>query len=81
MFEQFINKYGFHCHFLKFLGIETAVENYIRQSEIYLGIDPLLLTNCVMPLNMKLKLRSKKGSQDRYRLLTYKTVSPKSQTK
>ena len=80
-FEQFIDKYGLHCHFLEFLGIKTTVENYIRQSEIDLCTDPLPLTNCVMPFNVKLILRSKKGSQDMYRLLTYKTVSPKSQTK
>ena len=80
-FEQFIDKYGLHCHFLEFLGIKTTVENYIRQSEIDSCTDPLPLTNCVMPFNVKLILRSKKGSQDMYRLLTYKTVSPKSQTK
>ena len=45
-FEQFLNKYGFHCHFLEFLGIKTAVENYIRQPEINLGTDPLPFTNC-----------------------------------
>ena len=67
--------------FLEFLGIKTAVENYIRQSEIDLGTDPLPLTNCVMPFNVKLILRSKIGSQDMYRLLTYNTVTPKSQTK
>ena len=42
-FEQFIDKYGLHCHFLEFLGIKTTVENYIRQSEIDLCTDPLPL--------------------------------------
>ena len=56
-FEQFLNKYGFHCHFLEFLGIKTAVENYsIEQSEIDFGTDPLPLTNRVMPFNVKLIL-------------------------
>ena len=80
-FEQFQNKYGIHCHFLDFLGIKTAVENYIRQSGIDLSTNPSPLTNCVLPFNVKLILKSRKGSQDMYRLLTYKTVSPKSQTK
>ena len=34
-YEQFQNKYDIQYHFLEFLGIKTAVENYIRQ----LGID------------------------------------------
>ena len=56
---------------------ETVVENYIRQSGIDLGTDSFPLTNWVMPFNVKLILKSKKGSQDMYRLLTYKTVSSK----
>ena len=80
-YEQFQNKYGIQCHFLEFLGIKTAVENYIRQLGIDLITDPFPLTNCVLPFNVKLILKSNKGSQDMYKLLVYKTVSPKSQVK
>ena len=80
-FEQFQNKYDLRCHFLQFLGIKTAVGNYIRQLEINLSIDPEPLMNCVIPFNVKLILKHKKGSQDMYRLLVYKTVIPKSQIK
>ena len=37
--------------------------------------------NCVIPFNVKLILKHKKGSQDMYRLLVYKTIIPKSQFK
>ena len=80
-YEQFQNKYDIQCHFLEFLGIKTAVENYIRQFGIDLITDPFPLTNCVLPFNVKLILKSSKGSQYMYKLLVYKTVSPKSQTK
>ena len=82
-YEQFQNKYDIHvqCHFLEFLGIKTAVENYIRQLGIDLITDPFPLTNRVLPFNVELILKSSKGSQDMYKLLVYKTVSPKSQAK
>ena len=53
-YEQFQNKYDIQCHFLEFLGIKTAVENYIRQFGIDLITDPFPLTNCVLPFNVNL---------------------------
>ena len=80
-FDEFLNKYRIQCNFLQFQGIKTAITNYMQQSNIDLSIDPLPLTHCVIPFNIKIILKHRKGSQDMYRLLTYKTVLPKSQTK
>ena len=80
-FEEFQDKYEIQCNVLQFLGIKTVITNYMQQSNIDLSIEPLPLTHCVIPFNIKLILKQRKGSQDVYRLLTYKTVLPKSQTK
>ena len=80
-YAQFQNKYGVQCHFLEFLGIKTAVESYIRHSGIDISTTPEPITNCVLPFNVKIILKNKKGSQDMYKIFTYKAVTPKSQIK
>ena len=81
-FDEFLNlKYRIQCNFLQFQEMKTDITNYMQQSNIDLSIDPLPLTHCVIPFNIKIILKHRKGSQDMYRLLTYKTVLPKSQTK
>ena len=65
-FEEFQNKYGIQCNVLQFLGIKTAITNYMQQSNIDLSIDPLPLTHCVIPFNTKLILKQRKESQDMY---------------
>ena len=61
------------------MGIRTSVETYIRRNQIHLGTESLF--NCHWPFNIKLIMKSLKGSQDMYKILTFKTLVPTSQLK
>ena len=78
-YEQFQIKYNLRTNFIEYMGIRTSVETYIRRNQIHLGTESLF--NCHWPFNIKLIMKSLKGSQDMYKILTCKTLVPTSQLK
>ena len=78
-YEQFQEKYNARTNFVEFMGIRTSIEAYIRRIHIQLGAESLF--NCHWPFNVKLIMKSLKGSKDIYAALTCKTIVPTSQPK
>ena len=78
-YEQFQVKYNVRTNFLEFAGIRTSVETYLRQTQIPLVTESLF--NCYWPLNVKIIMKSTKGSKDIYTVLINKNIVPTSQPK
>ena len=78
-YEQFQIKYNLRTNFIEYMGIRTLVETYIRRNQIHLGTESLF--NCHWPFKLKLIMKSLKGSQDMYTVLTCKNLVPTSQLK
>ena len=78
-YEQFQEKYNARTNFVEFMGIRTSIEAYIMRIHIQLGAESLF--NCHWPFNVKLIMKSLKGSKDIYAALTCKTIVPTSQPK
>ena len=76
-YEQFQKKYNLRTNFTEYMGIRTSIETYIRLNQIHLGTESLF--NYHRPFNVKLKMKSHKGSQDIYTALTCKILVPTSQ--
>ncbi|MCG7878665.1 MAG: reverse transcriptase domain-containing protein [Candidatus Thiodiazotropha endolucinida] len=78
-YEHFLGKYNVRTNFLEFIGIRSSIENYLRQTQIPVSNESLF--NCHWPFNIKLIMKSLKGSKDMYTLLTNKNIIPTSQLK
>lgn len=57
-FNQFRDKYDLQINYMQYYGVRSAVELYIRKIGIAMNIDSL--TNCFIPFNIKLLLKSRK---------------------
>ena len=64
---------------MEFAGIRTSVETYLRQTQIPLVTESLF--NCYWPFNVKIIMKSTKGSKDIYTVLINKNIVPTSQPK
>ena len=69
-YEQFQAKYNVRTNFVQFIGIRTSIEAYLRQIQIPVTTEPLF--NCHWPFNVKLIMKSSKGSKDIYTVLSSK---------
>ena len=78
-YEQFQEKYNVQTNLLEFTGIKTAIVNYLRRSQIDVSHEACF--NCHWPFNVKLIMKTRKGSTYIYKLFTKKNVAPNSQQK
>lgn len=78
-YEQFQAKYNVRTNFVQFIGIRTSIEAYLRRIQIPVANEPLF--NCHWPFNVKLIMKSSKGSKDIYTVLTSKITVPTCQHK
>ena len=78
-YEQFQAKYNVRTNFVQFIGIRTSIEAYLRRIQIPIATEPLF--NCHWPFNVKLIMKSSKGSKDIYKVLTSKIIVPTCQPK
>lgn len=78
-FNQFRDKYDLQINYMQYYGVRSAVELYIRKIGIAMNIDSL--TNCFIPFNIKLLLKSRRGCRDMYQVLNKKEIIPNSQIK
>ena len=66
-YEQFQVKYNVRTNFVEFAGIRTSIETYLRRMQIPLVTESLF--NCHWPFNVKIIMKSTKGSKDIYTVL------------
>lgn len=78
-YEKFQTKYDIRINFLQFIGIRTSIETYLRRIQIPVATETLF--NCHWPFNVKLIMKSPKGSKDIYTVLNSKITVPTSQPK
>ena len=78
-FNQFRDKYDLQINYMQYYGVRSAVELYIRKIGIAMNIDSL--TNCFIPFNIKLLLKSRRGCRDMYQVLNKKEIIANSQIK
>ena len=75
-FENFIKMYNIKTNFLEYGSLIMAVKFYIGQ------LDNIKIpNNPVSPFKLKLLLKYSKGCNDIYKLLSYKSITPKAHIK
>lgn len=78
-FTQFVDKYEIQTNFLEFYGIKSVVENYVRRIGIH--FNSIVLTNILLPFNVKGICKNKKGCKDMYEILNSKVIVAKNELK